>query len=102
MFGAILVRSRASLVFLSLIGLVMSAGAATKTITLAVPTMDCPVCPITVKKALTQVPGVSQASVSFDKRQAVVTFDDTRTSAQALTLATRDAGFPSTVVGGGP
>ena len=102
MLGAILIRSRALLAALSLGILAMSVGAATKTITLAVPTMDCPVCPITVKKALTQVPGVSQASVSFDKRQAVVTFDDTRTSAQALTLATRDAGFPSTVVGGGP
>ena len=102
MLGAILIRSRALLAALSLGILAMSVGAATKTITLAVPSMDCPVCPITVKKALTQVPGVSQASVSFDKRRAVVTFDDARTSAQALTLATRDAGFPSTVVGGGP
>ena len=101
MFGAILLRSSALLVILGLSGLVMPASAATKTITLAVPTMDCPVCPITIKKALTQVPGVSQVSVSFDKRRAVVTFDDARTSAQALTLATRDAGFPSTVVGGG-
>ncbi len=71
------------------------AGAAIKTVTLALPSMDCPVCPITVKKALTQVPGVSQASVNFDKRQAVVTFDDTKTNIGALTQSTKNAGYPS-------
>ena len=69
--------------------------AASKTVTLSVPTMDCPVCPITVKKALTKVPGVSQTNVNFDKRQAIVTFDDTKTSVDALTRATKDAGYPS-------
>lgn len=78
-----------------------SATAATRTVTLSVPTMDCPICPITVKKALTKVAGVAQASVSFDKREAIVTFDDARTTAEALTRATRDAGYPSTVTGAG-
>ena len=76
------------------------AGAATKTVTLAVPSMDCPVCPITVKKALIQVPGVSQASENFDKRQAVVTFDDTKTNVGALTQSTKNAGYPSTLATG--
>lgn len=71
--------------------------AATKTVTLSVPGMDCPVCPITVKKALTKVDGVTKAEVNFDKRQAVVTFDDSRTSVETLTKATRDAGYPATV-----
>ncbi len=74
--------------------------AASKTVTLSVPTMDCPVCPITVKKALSKVPGVSQTVVNFDKRQAVVTFDDTKTSIDALTHATEDAGYPSVLVEG--
>ena len=74
--------------------------AASKTVTLSVPTMDCPVCPITVKKALTKVAGVSQTVVNFDKRQAVVTFDDTKTSIDALTRATKDAGYPSVLVEG--
>jgi periplasmic mercuric ion binding protein len=73
--------------------------AATQTVTLAVPTMDCPVCPITVKKALAKVPGVGQASVSFEKRQALVTFDDTRTNVEALTQATKNAGYPSSLIG---
>lgn len=74
--------------------------AAPRTITLSVPTMDCPVCPITVKKALTRVAGVSQVEVNFDKRVAIVTFDDARTSVEALTQATRNAGYPSTLAGG--
>ena len=96
------IRTRRLLACLGLALLALQASAANRTITLAVPSMDCPVCPITVKKALTQVPGVSQASMNFDKRQAIVTFDDARTSAQALTLATRNAGYPSTVVGDSP
>ena len=73
--------------------------AATKSVTLSVPTMDCPVCPITIKKALNMVSGVSAAEVNLEKRQATVTFDDAKTNTEALTHATRDAGYPSTVVG---
>jgi len=71
--------------------------AATTTVTLSVPGMDCPVCPITVKKALTKVDGVTKAEVNFDKRQAVVTFDDAKTNVETLTKATKDAGYPATV-----
>ncbi len=71
--------------------------AAVRTVTLSVPTMDCPVCPITVKKALTKVDGVSKAEVDFDKRLAKVTFDDSKTNVVALTKATANAGYPSTL-----
>lgn len=73
------------------------AWAASKTVTLALPTMDCPVCPITVKKALVRVAGVSKAEVNFDKRQAVINFDDAQASVETLMRATRDAGYPSTL-----
>ena len=75
--------------------------AATKTVTLAIPSMTCPVCPITVKKALSSVPGVSKTDVVFAKREAIVTYDDARTNVAALTKATTDAGYPSTVKGQG-
>lgn len=87
------------LAVLTLTVLTTPVWAAARTVTLAVPTMDCPVCPITVKKALTKIPGVSQAEVNFDKRLVTVTFDDSRTSVEALTGATRDAGYPSTLTG---
>ena len=71
--------------------------AATQTVTLAVPGMTCAACPITVKTALTKVDGVTKAEVSFENREATVTFDDTKTNAPALTKATEDAGYPSSV-----
>ncbi|WP_137803331.1 mercury resistance system periplasmic binding protein MerP [Caulobacter sp. 3R27C2-B] len=73
------------------------AWAATKTVTLSVPGMTCAACPITVKTALSKVAGVEKAQVSFEKREAVVTFDDTKTTVGALTKATEGAGYPSTV-----
>jgi mercuric ion binding protein len=76
------------------------AWSASRTVTLSIPTMDCPVCPITVKKALGKVEGVSKAEVNFDKRQAIVTFDDAKVGVESLTRATRDAGYPSIVTGG--
>ena len=75
------------------------AWSAPRTITLSVPTMDCAACPITVKKSLTRVAGVSKAEVNFDKRQAIVTFDDALVSVETLTQATRNAGYASTVAG---
>jgi mercuric ion binding protein len=54
-------------------------------------------CPITVKKALTKVDGVSRAEVSYEDKEAMVTFDDEKTSADALIEATTNAGFPSTI-----
>ncbi|MFO6290467.1 mercury resistance system periplasmic binding protein MerP [Pseudomonas aeruginosa] len=73
------------------------AWAATKTVTLSVPGMTCAACPITVKKALTKVDGVQKAEVSYEKREAVVTFDDAKTNADALAKATANAGYPSSV-----
>lgn len=74
--------------------------AATQTVTLAVPGMTCPACPITVKRALNRVDGVIRTEVSFEKREAVVIFDDAKTNVQALTKATENAGYPSTLVKG--
>ena len=82
---------------LALIAVVSPVWAASQIITLSVPGMTCAACPITVKKALTKVEGVTKAEVSYEKREAVVTFDDAKTSAQALTKATEDAGYPSSV-----
>lgn len=73
------------------------AWAAIQTITLSVPGMTCPACPITVKKALSGVAGVQKAEVSFEEREAVVTFDDAQTTVEAITRATENAGYPSTV-----
>lgn len=78
-----------------------AAFAAVNTVTLAVPGMTCAACPITVKKALQKVPGVSKVSVSYEKKEAVVSFDDARTSVKALENATFEAGYESTLKAAG-
>ncbi|WP_448510362.1 mercury resistance system periplasmic binding protein MerP [Immundisolibacter sp.] len=77
--------------------LITPAWAATQTVTLSVPGMTCAACPITVKKAISKVEGVSRIDVNFDEREAVVTFEDSKASTKTLTDATTNAGYPSSV-----
>ena len=77
--------------------LAVPALAATKTVTLSVPDMNCPACPITVKKALSRVEGVSLIEVSLQTKEAVVSFDDAKTNVDKLTEATEMAGYPSSL-----
>ena len=85
--------------FLAAAGAVLAAHAIAgeKTVALSVPGMYCELCPLTVKKALSKVPGVSSVNVSYDRKEAVVRFDDVKTSVDALTKATANAGYPSSL-----
>jgi mercuric ion binding protein len=83
--------------FIGLVAVSSVSLAAQQTVTLAVPDMTCAACPITVKKALMRVDGVLNTKVSYERREAVVTFDDSKTSAEKLAAATANAGYPSTV-----
>jgi len=68
-----------------------------QTVTLDVQNMTCAVCPITVKKALEKVAGVTDAKVDFDKKTASVSFDPDKASPASLTKATADVGYPSSL-----
>jgi mercuric ion binding protein len=72
-----------------------TAFAAQQTVTLAVDNMTCSTCPYTVKKALNQVLGVENATVSYEEKSATVTFEDAEASVADLTAATTNAGYPS-------
>lgn len=88
-----------TLVRISMLAALTAAGSAladTQTVTLEVPGMTCSACPITVKTALRKVAGVENVSVTYDPKEAVVTFDDKATSVAALQEATKNAGYPST------
>lgn len=78
------------------------ASAAPKTVTLSVRGMTCAACPITIKKALLNVAGVQKVEVSYEKKEAVVTFDDAKVNVDALTEATKRAGYPSSEKGAAP
>jgi mercuric ion binding protein len=83
---------------LSLLALLAAAPfalAKQQTVSLNVPTMDCATCPITIKAALVKVPGVSKVQVSYEKREAVIVYDDAQASVADLKKATEDVGYPS-------
>jgi len=92
-------KERKNLIATAVAALVLAAPAwaSPRTATLNVSGMTCPACPVTVKKALEKVPGVSKIEVRYEKKQMLVTFDDAKTDTNALVKATTDAGYPSQV-----
>jgi mercuric ion binding protein len=85
------------LLFLSLL-IGSMAWADVRTVKLSVPSMNCTMCPITMRKALEKVDGVTQAEVDYETKSAVVTYDDQKANVDQLTKATQDAGYPSTEI----
>ncbi|MEP0315939.1 mercury resistance system periplasmic binding protein MerP [Hyphomonas sp.] len=75
-----------------------SAFAAEKTVKLAVPGMYCASCPFIVKTSISAVDGVLAVETTLEDRTAVVTFDDAVTSLDAITQATANAGYESSLV----
>lgn len=75
----------------------MALAAPPKTLTLDVQNMTCEVCPITVKKSLEKVAGVSAVQVDFAKKTATVTYDPDKAQPEMMTKATTNAGYPSAV-----
>ncbi|WP_436407564.1 heavy-metal-associated domain-containing protein [Burkholderia aenigmatica] len=76
--------------------LVAFAGAP-RTLTVDVQNMTCALCPVTVRKSLEQVPGVSAVHVDFDRKTATVTYDPDRARPEFMMRATTRAGYPSTL-----
>ena len=74
------------------------AGAAERTVTLKIDNLFCASCPYIVKKVLAKVPGVRTVKVNFMNKTALVTFDDGKANVAALTAATTNVGFPSTLL----
>jgi periplasmic mercuric ion binding protein len=84
-----------TLALLALLAAAPFAAAKQQTVQLTVPTMDCATCPITIKTALSKVPGVAKVQVSYAKREAVIVYDDARATVADLKKATEDVGYPA-------
>ena len=86
---------------LLLAGSALAALAAERTVTLDVDNVSCATCAPIVKRTLARMPGVSRVDVAEQAGAAVaiVTFDDARVTADALTVATTNAGYPARVRG---
>lgn len=72
-----------------------AAFAAERTVTFTVDNMTCASCPYIVRTSMSQVPGVAKVVVSFETKTATVTFDDARTSPDAIAAASMNAGYPA-------
>jgi mercuric ion binding protein len=87
----------AALAFLAAAAVGGGASAAERTVTLKVENMTCDLCAPIVRKSLSRLGGVIRVQVSAERETATVTFDDTKTDLNALTAATKNAGYPSRV-----
>lgn len=88
-------NSMKKVVFLFLLAQYGILFAAEQSVVLSVPGMDCPVCPITIKKSLQKVKGVKSINVSYESKTAAVSFDDQLTDIKSLLTATENVGYPS-------
>jgi mercuric ion binding protein len=78
-----------------------AAFAGEQTVKLALANMSCATCPPIVRKSLSALAGVSKVIVSLEQQSALVTFDDEKTSVEALIAATTNAGYPAKLIGQG-
>jgi copper chaperone CopZ len=67
--------------------------AATRTTTIRVTGMKCNQCSSSVAKALKAVAGVQEASVSAERDQVVITYDDEKVTESKLRAVINGTGF---------
>lgn len=75
-----------------------TAFAAEKTVKLTVPGMTCASCPYIIKTAISGIKGVTMVQTTLDDHSATVTFDDAVASIDAITQATKNVGYESSVI----
>lgn len=78
--------------------LAQPALAAEKSTTFSIANMSCALCPITVKSAISQVPGVIGVEVDADSARAIVRYEDTQATIMAIAAASTNAGYPATEI----
>lgn len=73
--------------------------ATTQSATLAVENMTCALCPVTVKSAMERVHGVRSVEIDYAAKTAIVVFDPSVTSIEAIAAASTNAGYPAAIKG---
>lgn len=72
---------------------VITAAAFTKTVTIKVDGMKCAKCSASVSKALKATEGVEEATVSSEKGEAVIKYDDQKLNETKLREVINSTGF---------
>jgi copper chaperone CopZ len=71
----------------------LSVSAASKTVTIKVEGMHCGGCSSSLEKKLKATEGVEQVTVSYEKGEAQIKYDDQKTSEAKLREAINSTGF---------
>lgn len=64
-----------------------------ETLNLAVPTMHCTSCKLTIEEALQDLNGVADSDVDLDAKQVTVSYDPDTVGIAAITTAIEQAGY---------
>jgi copper chaperone CopZ len=62
--------------------------------------MNCAACALNIRSVLKKQPGVQQARVSFDTKEAVVRYDPTKLSPEKIIVAIDQTGFKTQLESG--
>lgn len=68
-----------------------------KTVRLTVEGMTCAGCVIGTKRVLTRLPGVTKAEVSYEKKEAIVTYDPAKVTVAQMIAAVKTLGYTATL-----
>ena len=71
-----------------------------KTVRFKVAGMTCGGCVVGTRTVLTRLPGVTKAEVSYEKGDAVVTYDPDRVTVAQMVAAVKTLGYTATPVAG--
>ncbi|NNE79721.1 MAG: mercuric transport protein periplasmic component [Silicimonas sp.] len=71
-----------------------------RTAKLSVPGMFCASCPFIVQAAINDLAGVISVTANSEQKTAVVVFEDSITTIEAILSASSNAGYEATVIGG--
>ena len=64
--------------------------------TFSIDNMTCAACPVTVRKAMSNVDGVTRVDVDFETKTATVAFDPSMTDVETIAAASSRVGYPAT------
>ena len=76
-----------------------AALAAPRTVRLHIAGMTCGGCVFGTKKVLTKLDGVTAANVSYEKAEAIVTYDDEKVTVDQMIAAVATLGYKASVAG---
>jgi copper chaperone CopZ len=76
----------------------VAASVKAQTVLFTIPSMDCAACAGNIADTLKKTPGVYDAEVDFDTKQATVRYDAARIGAAQLRAAIDRTGFPATEI----